>query len=180
MDKTILEIFILKLGFVHRRNQYSFGNSIKINITNEDKIKGTVTMDMGKGVIEKIELESCLSQLDSLLKFKSKYRIKTYQDLSLIEAEEYMDKTESEMEDMLETEDTFAIISQKIISPTINPNNKLLVHKVDGGIYRVYSVGKKYRFEDGVSDSFTLLNMSNKLTANSVNQACGLKGRPRG
>ena len=178
MKLIMLENFISKLGFVHDRTIRSYGNSININVSDmkdgTKRIKGTVTMKMGVNEVEAIDFESYLTQSDSILRFRSKYRIISFggnNKLKPIAEGIYMPASYS---NEIKYEDVFAIFEQdkKSILP---PKSKLLVHKENGSITQVYSVSKKYNFDKGISDSFPLLNMNNEQIADSVNLACGGK-----
>jgi len=182
MELVTLKNFVLKLGFICNRTKCSHGNSIDINVVNmkdgTKKITGTVTMKMGVNEVEVITFESYLTQKDSLLRFKSKYRIIGFggnNKLKRITEGVYMPASYS---NEITTEDVFAIFEQERKS-ILNPKSKLLVHKENGNMTQVYYVSKNYKFENGISDNFTLLNMKDQQIADSVNLACGVRSGKR-
>lgn len=178
MDLIILKNFVLKLGFISERIKCSQGNNIDINVSNMNdgvkKINGTVTMKIGVNEVEVITFETYLTKCDSLMKFKSKYRMISFggnNKLKDLGDGVYMPASYS---NEIKTEDVFAIFKQDR-KGILGAKRKLLVHKQNDNIMEVYSVSKDYQFVNGISDNFTLLNMKNQQVAEEVNYICGVR-----
>lgn len=178
MNINILKCFISKLDFISERTKYEYSSISEINILNVDEeehiIKGTVVIRLDAKCLEVITFETRFSQLDDILIFKSKYQIDTnnsHQNFDSVVDGEYISKVFEEV-------DTFVIINQE--SKTFfTPKTKYLIHLVDGNIKQAYVVNKKYKFENGLSENYTKLNMDNKELLNYIQKNYESQGKKK-
>ena len=151
MYTNILESFISKLGFISQKVNPYFSNC-EININNKSEnqnyISGTININPKTSESEIILFESKLNKTEDMFIF-----ITTYQSEGKLSEEV----------------DTFTITPDIKIGYS-TPKTKLLLHIVDGKLLQAYRVGKKYKFENGINESLSKLNMENKEVINMLNQ----------
>ena len=152
MYENILKSFISSLGFVSEKlNLQPSKAEIKIlnNYNESNQIQGIITTSSSTEESEIIFFESHFNKSDEMLIFKTKYQ--------------YAGRIYEEV-------DTFAIANMDQRGYYTH-KTKLLIHVVDGKIVQSYSVGKKYKFENGISENLSKLNMRNKDVINMLNNS---------
>lgn len=155
MNLNTLKVFISRLEFISKKLRTPYCHNYEINFfpnqQETHKIAGTVNIQNRKGKTEVVFFETKLSKSEDMLVFKTIYQSNG--------------KLSEEI-------DTFAIatIEQK---GYFNPQNNLLIHLVNNKISEAYYVGRKYQFENGISDSFTKLNMNDQDMVNLINNTYG-------
>lgn len=151
MNEIILKSFISNLSFVSEKIKHPYINNYEINLLNykteNEEIRGTINILYKSGETEILFFEIKLMKTPEILMFKTKYQ------------------NEGRIE---ETKDTYAISNNQ--QSFFGNKTKLLVHIVDSKIIDVYCVGKKYKFENGINDNLTKLNLNNKDVQNVLNQ----------
>lgn len=151
MNTNTLKGFISKLDFISKKFEYQNNDNFEINYFNINEntyqINGTITINT-----ETITFNTQLSQSEDMLIFKSTYKYSNNTQIS------YVNKTEI---------DIFTIVEQEQNS-FFSPKTKYLIHLVDGIIKQAYVVNKKYKFENGISENHTKINMNNKEIFNSI------------
>ena len=151
MNEIILKSFISNLSFVSEKIKHPYINNYEINLLNykteNNEIRGIINLIYKSGETEILFFEIKLIKTPEILMFKSKYQ------------------NEGRIE---ETKDTYAISSNQ--QSFLGNKTKLLVHIVDSKIIDAYCVGKKYKFENGINDNLTKLNLNNKDVQNILNQ----------
>ena len=151
MNEIILKSFISNLSFVSEKIKHPYINNYEINLLNykteNSEIMGIINFIYNAGETEILFFEIKLMKTPEILMFKSKYQ------------------HEGRIE---ETKDTYTISNN---NPSFLGNKtKLLVHIVDSKIIDAYCVGRKYKFENGINDNLTKLNLNNKDIQNVLNQ----------
>ena len=150
MYPSVLKTFISKFDIINQKRPISPSN-IEINISNNsldsNKINGTISIKNNLGENDIIIFESKLSIAEDILIFKTQYQSQGQ---------------------IKEETDTFTIINipQNNYS---SPKTKYLFHIISGKIIQAYRVGKKYKFENGISESLSKFNMENKEVSNMMN-----------
>ena len=109
---------------------------------------------------ELIAFESQIIKTDDLLIFKSKYRYDANNQ------EENNDNHTYEKEEV----NTFAIVKSEKKN-LFGPKLKYLLHLVNNNLEKIYVVSKKYQFENGISENFTLLSMKEKELIDDINNS---------
>ena len=151
MNEIILKSFISNLNLVSEKIKHPYINNYEINLQNNKsesgEIRGALNLKYKSGETEIIFFEIKIIKTPDIIVFKSKY-----QDEGRIK----------------ETVDTYAISNDQTLF--FGNKNKILVHVVDSKIIDAYCVSKKYKFENGISDNLSKLNMNNKEVQNVLNQ----------
>ena len=151
INTNTLKGFISKLDFISKKLEYQNNDNFEINYFNINEntyqINGTITINT-----ETITFNTQLSQSEDMLIFKSTYKYSNNTQIS------YVNKTEI---------DIFTIVEQEQNS-FFSSKTKYLIHLVDGIIKQAYVVNKKYKFENGISENYTKINMNNKEIFNSI------------
>lgn len=150
MYENILKSFISRLGFLTNKLDLNSQN-FQINIINNqnelNEINGTITIKNTSSEPQIIFFEIKISKSDDILIFKVKYQ------------------SEGKLHEEI---DTFAIVNPEQRG-YFSPKTKLLIHVVDSKIVQSYVVGKKYKFENGINESLSKINMQNKDIINLLN-----------
>lgn len=149
MYTSVLKGYISRFNFITQKNNSNIHN-IEINVSNNNQsnqIDGTIIINQENEEKEIIFFETKISKTDDILIFKTKYQSNGK---------------------ILEETDTFAIteIMQYGYS---TPKIKLLLHIVEGKIIQAYRTSKKYKFENGINENLTQLNMNNQDVVNFLN-----------
>ena len=151
MNEIILKSFISNLSFISEKIKHPYINNYEINLLNHkpenNDIRGVINLIYKSGETEVVFFEIKIIKTPEILMFKSKYQ------------------NEGRIE---EKTDTYAISSNQ--QSFLGNKTKLLVHVVDSKIIDAYCVGKKYKFENGINDNLSKLNMNNKDVQNVLNQ----------
>jgi len=154
MTIYILKSFISRLGFVSKKiNTYYSNYDINITLPSEkqNNIIGTININPTTSESEIILFESKFDKTDDMLIFKTKYQSegKIYEDV-----------------------DCFTI-TPEYHQRYSSSKTKFLIHISNGNLFQSYRVGKKYKFENGINESLSKLNMDNKEVINMLNQSYG-------
>jgi len=157
MNIIILKSFISRLDFISKRIEYQNNNLLEIKITNlknnSDKyfITGLAIIKNETKEKETITFDIQLTKSQEILIIKSNY-----------------ESDNKKIKDKNEEIDTF-IITESNNKKYYTPKIKYLIHLVDGALKQAYIVNKKYKFENGISESHSKVNMNNKDITNEIN-----------
>ena len=149
MYPSVLKTFISKFEFINQKRTISPSN-IEINISSNtldsNKINGTISIKNNSDETDIIIFESKLSITEDILIFKTQYQSQK--------------KIQEEI-------DTFTIINT-FQNNYSSPKTKYLFHITNGKILQAYRVSKKYKFENGISESLSKFNMENKEVSKMI------------
>lgn len=146
MNIITLKSFISRLDFISEKIEYMNSNNYEIIIenTNNNEITGIFLLENNPD--ETIRFNTQIIKTDAILIFKSNYQKK--------------DIKKSEV-------DTFVIINQESKS-YFTPKTKYLIHLVEDKIKQAYIVNKKYKFENGINENHSRINMNNQEIFNNL------------
>ena len=146
MNTIILKSFISRLDFISEKIEYLNSNTYEIIIENINNNEITGIFLLKNNPNETIKFNTQMIKTDDILKFKSNYQTKDIK------------KSET---------DTFVIINQETKS-YFTPKTKYLIHLVEDKIKQAYIVNKKYKFENGINENYSRINMNNQEIFNNI------------
>lgn len=141
MNFYAIESFLTKFGFIENLIKNPNYKLNILDIKNDmSHISGEIKFNSGETSAESIPFETDIIKLEDSLMFKTIY--------------ERNGKIFGE-------KDIFLLMQEK---PKIQYNNrkvKFLIHILDNDIKQIYTTGKKYQIENGISENLSKINMKN-------------------